>query len=88
MKSIMPYHRNVCIECGGHGREDHHCIFGKNRANSDKYGLIVRLCHDCHYRLHNSDEALAMKYRQLGQMCFEETHSHEEYMRIFGKNYL
>lgn len=87
MRSIMPFDVNTCIECGGKGEHTHHCIFGYNRRNSEKYGLKVRLCSACHYRLHNQDEGLAMKYRKLGQIYFEKTHTHEEYMRIFGKNY-
>lgn len=63
-------------------------IFGKNRKNSEKYGLKVRLCDECHYRLHNQDEALAMKYRKLGQLYFEARWGHEKYMQVFGRNYL
>ena len=88
MKSIMPFDVNVCIECGGKGTQTHHCIFGKNRKNSEKYGLKVRLCYSCHHRLHDQDEAMAMKYRRMAQQCFEEQHSHEEFMKIFGRNYL
>ena len=89
MKSIMPFNVDVCIECGGKGSQTHHCIFGPNRKNSEKYGLKVRLCYMCHHRLHNeAGNGLALKYQQLAQMCFEETHSHEEYMKIFGKNYI
>lgn len=87
MKSIMPFDVDTCIECGGRGEHTHHCIFGHNRKNSEKYGLKVRLCTECHYRLHNRDEALAMKYRRLGQIYFEAKYSHEEFMKAFGKNY-
>lgn len=88
MKSIMPFDEHTCIECGAVGSHTHHCIFGKNRKNSEKYGLKVRLCTSCHYRLHNQDEALAMKYRRMAQECFEKLHSHKEFMEIFGRNYL
>lgn len=88
MKSIMPFDVNTCIECGGRGEHTHHVLFGRNRKNSEMYGLKVRLCTACHYRLHNKDEKLAMKYRKLGQKYFEKAYSHEEFMRIFGRNYL
>lgn len=88
MQSIMPFDINTCIECGAPGTHTHHCIFGKNRKNSETYGLKVRLCSACHYRLHNQDEALAMKYRKMAQKVFEESHSHEDFMKIFGRNYL
>ena len=88
MKSIMPFDTDKCIECGRHGEHTHHVLFGRNRKNSEKYGLKVRLCNACHYRLHNQDEALAMKYRRMGQRYFEQTHSREEFIKIFGRNYL
>lgn len=88
MKSVMPFDENVCIECQRRGTQTHHVIFGKNRKNSEKYGLKVRLCDECHYRLHNQDEALAMKYRKLGQIYFEARWGHEKYMQVFGRNYL
>lgn len=89
MKSIMPFDVNTCIECGGPAHNTHHCLYGSsNRKNSERYGLKVRMCARCHYRLHNQDEQLAMKYRRMAQQCFEEKYSHEEFMRIFGKNFL
>lgn len=84
----MPFDKDVCIECGGRGEHTHHCIFGINRQNSEKYGLKVRLCFSCHEKLHFHDKELELKYRRLGQQYFEKTHTHEEYMRIFGRNYL
>lgn len=88
MRSIMPFDPNVCIECGGRGEHTHHCIFGKNRRWSEAYGLKVRLCHECHQRLHDRDEAMARKYKKMAQEAFEAKYSHEEFMRIFGRNYL
>lgn len=88
MKSIMPFDVNVCIECGQRGTQTHHCVFGKNRKNSEAFGLKIRLCNDCHYRLHNQDEQLAMKYRKMAQTCFEAKYGHEKFMEIFGRNYL
>lgn len=88
MKSIMPFDPDTCIECGRHGSHTHHCIFGKNRKNSEKYGLKVRMCAECHRRLHDQDEALAMKYRRMAQEYFEKSHTREEFREIFGRSYL
>lgn len=88
MKSIMPFDVSTCIECGGPAHNTHHCIFGKNRKHSEEYGLKVRMCYGCHYRLHNQDEDLAMKYRRMAQEYFEKTHTREEFRRIFGRSYL
>ena len=72
--------------------QNHHLIGGTaNRKLSEKYGLKVPLCwyhhHDSKTGVHHNKE-LSLKLHQLGQQMFEETHSHEEYMRIFKKNYL
>lgn len=66
----------------------HHLIFGKNRQNSEDYGLTVRLCAECHARLHDKDEAMAMRYRKMGQIAFEYKYGHEKYMEVFGRNYI
>ena len=72
--------------------EEHHVIYGTaNRRLSEKYGLKVYLCpaHHKHgttavHRDHDVD--LLLKFR--AQREFEKWHSHEEWMRIFGRNYL
>ena len=67
-------------------------FFGKNRKNSDKNGFTVWLCEAHHrgtYGVHGKlGEYLDMKLKRECQAKFEETHSHEEFMSIIGKNYL
>ena len=62
-----------------------------NRHESMRYGLVVYLCDNCHtisdLSVHNN-YFTDLKLKQLGQAAFEKEHSHEEFMRIFGKNYL
>lgn len=77
-----------CFECDKPVTEEHHLIFGKNRKNAEDWGLTVRLCPQCHRRLHDKDEQMAMRYRKMAQAAFEYKYSHEEFMRIFGRNYL
>lgn len=77
-----------CLECGAIATDTHHCLFGSNREKAEYYGLTVRLCRRCHSKLHDEDERLALKYRRLGQLAFEYKFNHEDYMRIFGRNYL
>lgn len=66
-------------------------FFGRNRLKSMEYGLVVYLCDDCHtisdLSVHNN-YFTDLKLKQLGQAAFEKKHSHEDFMRIFGKNYL
>ena len=73
------------------GLHDHHIFGAANRKWSEQYGLKVWLC--AHH--HNmSDEgvhfnkALDLQLKQIAQREFEDTYGHDEFMRIFGRNYL
>lgn len=77
-----------CFECDRPVTEEHHLIFGKNRQNAEDWGLTIRLCPECHRRLHDQDEQMAMRYRKMGQAAFEYRYGHDEFMKIFGRNYL
>lgn len=72
--------------------QEHHVIFGTaNRRLSEKYGLKVYLCLQHHeigpMAVHNNHDLAELL--QIGaQKEFEKRHSHEEWMRIFGRNYL
>lgn len=50
MDSILNTRKGTCFHCGRHGfTEQHHIFFGSGRrAISDKEGLTVYLCSDCH----------------------------------------
>lgn len=92
MKSIICDYKDHCFLCGSHRDiEIHHIMGGANRKLSDRYGLTVPLCHECHneppYGAHFNPEV--MNYlKRVGQEAFEREYSHEEWMRIFGRNYL
>lgn len=58
-----------------------------NRKNAEKYGLKVWLCGECHRKVH-ANRAVDLSFMQLGQHKFEKTHTREEFMAIFGKNWL
>ena len=64
--------------------------FGWGKAN--KYDLVSPLCVHCHYRVHHGNKAadseLSEKYKALGQTIFEQNHTREEFIAIFGRNYL
>lgn len=90
MKSMIQSEKR-CYICGGTAcLEDHHIFFGSNRANSEKYGLKVWLCcvhHRGKYSPH-LNRTIDLQLREIAQREFEKTHSHEEFMDIFGRNYL
>ena len=77
-----------CFICGRYCRtEVHHMTPGVRRKAADKYGLTVYLCRSCHRDLHDKGVG-DLELRQDAQRYFESSHSHEEWMEIFGKNYL
>lgn len=92
MKSIIQ-DKKECIVCGSWNVEDHHIYFGvAKRKLSEEYGLKVWLC-PTHHRgtqgVHGkSGNKLNMELKQLGQKAFEWNHTREEFIKIFGRNYL
>ena len=92
MKSIIQKDKE-CYICGRTvGLELHHCIHGRGRRKlATEYGLTVWLCpyhhRDAKHGVHG-DASLDLWFKQLAQNCFEIIWDHEEWMRIFGRNYL
>lgn len=84
-----------CFLCGRTTGLDHHHIFGAAyRKKSEKYGLVVDLCHDtCHIfgpgAVHqNRDVMLEVKRYGQRKAMQENGWSKEDFIREFGKNYL
>ena len=78
-----------CYLCGRMGQLDlHHIMHGTaNRRWATRLGLTCWLCRPCHTKAHC--EILVNKRLQRdAQKAFEQTHSRDEWMKIFGKNYL
>jgi len=76
-----------CFICRRYRPEHvHHALHGSYRALADRYGLTVHLCIRCHSDLH--DKGLYDKeLEEIGQEAFEAEYGHDEFMRIFGKNF-
>lgn len=91
MQSIMQSDR-VCYLCGKVcGLEIHHCISGvANRKISEKYGLKVWLCHECHTGKNGAqyDPQKNILLKAEAQKAFEKDHTRTEWMKLIGKNYL
>ena len=87
-----------CWRCGRNGFHDpldrHHIFNGPNRKKSEKYGLVVHLCHsDCHifgpFAAHRN--AVTMRsLKQYGQRKAMEENGWtvDDFIREFGRNYL
>lgn len=89
MKSIIPGgDDDRCYICKkGGALERHHCLHGSRRQLADKYGLTVNLCPACHKALHDHG-LFDHELEKIAQKNFETWYGHEEYMKVFGKNYL
>ena len=98
MKSIVQSEKEcyLCRKyfdiCNDTDLHEHHVFEGwGNRRISEQTGAKIWLCAKHHnmseYGIHfNKDVDLEVK--QEVQMKFEETHSREEFMKLFGRNYL
>ena len=89
-ESIITNDMERCFICGAYGVEIHHCMNKADRKNSTKYGLVVPLCRECHTGVNgvhmNRERNDALK--RIAQSRFEQKHSHDEWMEVFGRNYL
>jgi hypothetical protein len=104
MKSILHDEKEGCYVCTHnlvktpysdkrtfYVTECHHIFFGvANRRLSEKHGMKVRLCQE-HHRgntgVHNN-RVLDLLLKEIAQRKFEETHSRQDFIQVFGKSYL
>ena len=72
--------------------ETHHCIGQRAYRNkSEKYGLTVGLCQECHDKLHYRKDGWIIKrdLQKVGQRVFEnKIADRKQWMIEFHKNYL
>ena len=78
--------------CHRTGQLHEHHIFGAaNKKWSEKYGLKIWLC-PVHHNMSDAgvhfNKALDLQIKQIAQREFEDTYSREDFLRIFGRNYL
>ncbi len=90
-KSVMQKDR-ACYFCGRLDTLERHHVFGgvANRPISEKYGLWVYLCHNCHTGKAGAqyDKEKNLLLKQDAQRAFEKTNSRKDWMELIRKNYL
>lgn len=90
-KSIIQESRE-CYFCGSMNELERHHVFGgvANRPISERLGLWVYLCHDCHTGNAGAqyDNGKNLHLKQEAQKAFERTHSRTEWMNLIRKNYV
>lgn len=81
-----------CFLCGRYGPVDEHHIFGGPvRSVSDRYGLVVHLCRDCHAMIHDSERGQEAKQHlhEVGQIAYEQRYGNRTaFIREFIRSYL
>ena len=92
------YSGRECFLCGKNGCGDpldkHHIFNGAYRDKSERYGLVVYLCHDsCHEngpRSAHRNAETRLQLQRYGQTkaMMENDWETEDFVREFGKNYL
>ena len=78
---------NHCYLCHSTHQLTWHEIFrGRNRSNSMKYGLCLRMCLSSHERLQNNKE-FNEYWHKKGQALFEKAYPDLDFVKVFRKNY-
>ena len=94
MFSILQRDDSKCFICGQIRWLEWHHVFGAAlKKLSEKYGLMVRLCHFCHNEPPNGvhqNREIRRKLQAFAQAKAMKTHdlTKEEFIKLFGKNYL
>lgn len=88
---------DTCFLCNRNrhaGRlEVHHIFGGARRKLSDKYGLCVTLCEECHrtasHAVHQSAETMQYLHEYGQRKAMKENGwTVEQFREVFGKNYI
>lgn len=91
MESILQESKECYITHKTEELHKHHIFEGRNRQVSEDNGFFVYLTPEYHNMseqgVHNN-KAFDLMLKRLCQIKFEQTHSHEEFMRLIGRNYI
>lgn len=92
--SILTDDLEHCIICGKTPVNKHEIFYGSNRHNSIKYGTVIPLCTSEHHKGNvigiHKDKELDLIWKKKGQSAYMKHYNKnvEEFISIFGKNYL
>lgn len=86
--SILGSTKNECYMCPATTNLTWHEVFrGKNRLNSMKYGLCLRLCDKCHEK-YQEDKEFNNYWHKQAQIRFNQLYPDLNFLSIFKRNYL
>ena len=86
--SIIYRDLTKCCNCGSKtGIEKNEVFEGSYRQTSIRYGMVCPFCETCHTQFHN-DIMFNLFYKVMFEKEFLKTHSKEEFIKIFGQDYI
>lgn len=86
--SLFTDNKDKCMFCPSTYQLTWHEIYcGRNRQNSMRYGLCLRMCLRCH-ELKQEDKQFNEEWKQKGQVVFQQTYPDLKFKDIFGRNYI
>ena len=86
--SLFSDNKNKCYFCPSTYNLTWHEIFrGRNRSNSMKYGLCLRICLSCHKK-YQENKVFNDEWHKKGQAMFIKTYPDLVFEDIFRENYL
>jgi len=93
VRSILQDEKRCYVTGSTTGLHKHHIFGSFNRNNSEKYGLWVWLRWDRHienspHSTPHNDATVDLMLKKTAQRKFEETHTRDEFMQIFGRSWL
>lgn len=94
MDSIIQKHTDRCFMCGATRWLEWHHVFGAAlKKKSEKYKLMVRLCHYCHNEPPQGVHQNRERRRRLQAYAQKKAMAHygwsrEDFRREFYKNYI
>ena len=81
-----------CFFCGRMTGLERQHVFGgtANRKISEKYGLTVYLCHECHTGTEGAqyDKTRNLELKRKAQEAFQNIYGRRLWMTLIKKNYL
>jgi len=87
-KSVFTNNLTKCILCNNPKEELHEIFSGRNRQNSMKYNFVLPLCHKCH-SINQENSQFNEFWHKKAQLYYEQhLGSRNEFITIFGRNYL
>lgn len=86
--SLFTDNKDRCMFCGSTYKLTWHEIYcGRNRQNSMRYGLCLRMCLRCH-ELKQENKQFNDEWHKKGQAMFSKAYPDLKFEDIFKKNYL